>query len=95
MVQREVKELVAGICVKCNFDPEKILQVTHVNLKGPNAKVDDDFVYRLPEGQDMIVGLSDIKRPQKRGHRAVVVNGIICMAEAARNLKGYELKLVF
>jgi hypothetical protein len=94
-MKREVKELVAGISVKCNFEPEKILQVTHVNLKGPNAKVDDDFVYHLPEGQDMIVGLSDIKRPQKRGHHVVVVNGVICMAETARNLKGYELKLIF
>jgi len=42
-----------------HVDPSRISNVVHVNEKGLRIMVDDNLVRQLPEGQDMIVDISE------------------------------------
>jgi hypothetical protein len=94
-MKREVKELVASIAAKCNFNPTKILRVTHVNQKGRNIKVDDDIVREIPDGQDMILEFSSITAPLKCEWN-VAANVIFDSKEVntvQNGIQDYELRL--
>lgn len=60
LLQRTVKDLVAGIADKFHINPERITRVTHINAKGLQIIVDEDVVRELPEGQDMVVEVTPI-----------------------------------
>ena len=59
--QRTVKELVRSIANKCGLDAARLVRTVHINSKGLNIRVDDDVVRQLPEGQDMIMEVAEVK----------------------------------
>ena len=61
LMQRTVKDLVTGIATKYKIQPARVLKVVHINAKGLNIMIDDDVVRQLPEGQDMVMELSEMK----------------------------------
>jgi hypothetical protein len=42
-----------------HFDPSLVSNVMHVNNKGLRIMVDDNLVRQLPEGQDMVVDITE------------------------------------
>lgn len=44
---------------KHNVDSTRISTILHVNQKGMRVLVDDDVVRELPEGQDILVDISE------------------------------------
>lgn len=47
------------ISVKQRIDPQRIVRVLRVNKNGLKIMVDDDVVRELPDGQDMVVEISE------------------------------------
>jgi hypothetical protein len=67
--QRTARDLVNRISAKISFDPTSIVRTLHVNSKGLNIMIDDDWVTELPEGQDMKIELTEIiKEPTSLKH---------------------------
>lgn len=53
------------ISEKGHLDPARIVRILHVNKNGLRIMVDDDVVRELPEGQDMIVNVSESPTPSE------------------------------
>lgn len=53
----------AKVTEKYHIDPMRISNIMHVHDKGMRVIVDDDVVRQLPEGQDMIVDISETPGP--------------------------------
>lgn len=53
------------ISEKSHLDPAHIVRILHVNKNGLRIMVDDDVVRELPEGQDMIVDVSESPAPSE------------------------------
>ncbi|KAK5092509.1 hypothetical protein LTR70_001911 [Exophiala xenobiotica] len=68
LLRRTVKDLVNGISEKFNIDPNRVTQVTHMNLKGLNIIVDEDVVREVPEGQDMVVEFAPVGTDKPGNH---------------------------
>jgi hypothetical protein len=47
------------ISMKQKIDPQRIVRVLHVKENGLKIMVDDDVVRELPDGQDMVVEISE------------------------------------
>lgn len=45
--------------MKQRIDPQRIVRVLHVKQNGLKIMVDDDVVRELPDGQDMVVEISE------------------------------------
>ncbi|KAJ5561808.1 hypothetical protein N7535_003730 [Penicillium sp. DV-2018c] len=60
LAERTVQDLLKHICLKYQIDSTTISSIIHVNQKGLRVMVDDDVVRELPEGQDMIIDISDV-----------------------------------
>jgi hypothetical protein len=54
-----VQDLLKHISLKYHIDSTIISSIIHVNQKGIRVMVDDDVVRELPEGQDMIINISE------------------------------------
>lgn len=63
MRERTVGDLIGQLSEKHHIDPTHISSIIHLNDKGMRVMVDDDVVRELPEGQDMIIDISEA-----RGH---------------------------
>ncbi|KAI2732592.1 transcriptional regulator family: Grainyhead/CP2 [Penicillium roqueforti] len=59
LTERTVRDLVKQITEKYHIDPMRISNIMHAHEKGLRVIVDDDVVRQLPEGQDMIVDISE------------------------------------
>lgn len=59
LTERTALDLVRKITEKYHIDPMRISNIMHVHDKGMRVIVDDDVVRQLPEGQDMIVDISE------------------------------------
>ncbi|KAI9845445.1 MAG: hypothetical protein M1837_004923 [Sclerophora amabilis] len=104
---RTVTELVNGIAAKYNLEPTRVLRTVRVNAKGLSILVDDDVVRQLPEGQDMIIEISDVKEKEpsssssgmKRewdsGATDVQIDGDFGIVDNIVESPGVELKLIF
>ncbi|KAJ5264703.1 hypothetical protein N7534_007936 [Penicillium rubens] len=66
LTERTVQELVRQITEKCQIDPIRISNIMHAHEKGMRVIVDDDVVRQLPEGQDIILDISETPNPN--GH---------------------------
>ncbi|KAJ5799645.1 transcriptional regulator family: Grainyhead/CP2 [Penicillium psychrosexuale] len=63
LTERTVRNLVKQITEKYHIDPMRISNIMHAHEKGLRVMVDDDVVRQLPEGQDMIVDISEAPGP--------------------------------
>ncbi|KAJ5188602.1 CP2 transcription factor [Penicillium cf. griseofulvum] len=59
LTERTARDLARQITEKYHIDPMRISNITHANEKGMRVLVDDDVVRHLPEGQDMIIDISE------------------------------------
>ena len=57
--ERTSRDLIKQICAKQQIDPVCIVRMIHVNEHGMRILVDDHVVCELPEGQDMVVDISE------------------------------------
>ncbi|KAL8658954.1 MAG: hypothetical protein Q9226_000692 [Calogaya cf. arnoldii] len=61
LMERTVDELVSKLANKCGVEPSRISRTVQVNHKGLKILIDDAVVRELPEGQDMIVEVSEAR----------------------------------
>lgn len=99
LMQRTAEELVNGIAAKLDIEPSRIQRAVHLKKNGLEVLVDDDVVRELPEGQDMLVEIYEIKTeslPLKRewdsGPNDTQVDGDIIPSSNVSS-SGLELKL--
>ncbi|CAG8353511.1 unnamed protein product [Penicillium salamii] len=57
--ERTVQNLIKQISAKQQIKPVCIVRMIHVNQNGMRILVDDDVVREIPEGQDMVVDISE------------------------------------
>ncbi|KAE8145145.1 CP2 transcription factor-domain-containing protein [Aspergillus avenaceus] len=84
LTERTVRDLMEKISIKRHIDPQRIVRVLRVNKNGLKIMVDDDVVRDLPDGQDMVVEISET---------SVFENPI--SAESDHLGSGVELKLSY
>ncbi|KAL1602733.1 hypothetical protein SLS60_006154 [Paraconiothyrium brasiliense] len=101
LMDRTLKELVAGIARKINIEPTKVTRTIRVNQKGLQILLDDSGVQAIPEQQDMAAEFQEIippAQPMKRewdaGPTDIQVDGDIGVIENV-NSTGYELRLLY
>lgn len=101
VMERTLKELVAGIAGKINIEPTKVTRTIRVNQKGLQILLDDAGVQAIPEQQDMAAEFQEIippAQPMKRewdaGPTDIQVDGDISVIENV-NSTGYELRLLY
>jgi hypothetical protein len=102
LMRRGIKELSERITAKCKVEASKIVSITHINKKGVVLPVDDDFVGRIPDGQDMVVVCYSITASSVSDQ---VQSAVDTMADGHRTdlnanvepseLEEYELRLIF
>ncbi|KAJ5283359.1 hypothetical protein N7505_001339 [Penicillium chrysogenum] len=63
VTERTVQDLVRQITEKYKIDPMRISNIMYAHEKGMRVIVDDDVVRQLPEGQDMILDISETPNP--------------------------------
>ncbi|KAJ5601639.1 hypothetical protein N7510_011173 [Penicillium lagena] len=63
LTERTVRDLLRKIAEKHQIDPSRVVSVLHVTRSGLKIMVDDDVVQELPEGQDMVVDISEARCP--------------------------------
>ncbi|CAG7918533.1 unnamed protein product [Penicillium olsonii] len=61
--ERTVRDLVNQIFAPSDIDPSRVAHIMHVNDRGLRITVDDNVVRELPEGQDMIIDISETSAP--------------------------------
>lgn len=59
LMERTVTDLVNKLAIHCEVEPRRISRTVQVNPKGLKIMVDNAVVRELPEGQDMIIELSE------------------------------------
>jgi hypothetical protein len=97
-MQRTVKDLINGICAKCDVESIRVTRATRINAKGLKIMVDEDVVRELPEGQDMIVEFSEVEydRPVKHEWESetpeIQVDGDLGLVETTTS-SGFEMIL--
>jgi hypothetical protein len=101
LMDRTLKELVAGIARKINIEPTQVTRTIRVNQKGLQILLDDAGVQAIPEQQDMAAEFQEIMaptQPMKRewdaGPTDIQVDGDIHVIENV-NSTGYELRLLY
>lgn len=84
LTERTVQDLMEKISMKQHIDPQRIVRVLRVNKRGLKIMVDDDVVRELPDGQDMVVEISEA---------AVFDNAVV--ADSNSMGSGVEVKLSY
>ncbi|KAL9110343.1 MAG: hypothetical protein Q9227_005074 [Pyrenula ochraceoflavens] len=64
LTQRTVSDFVNQITTKACVDPTRVTRITRQHPKGFLVTVDDDVIREIPEGQDMVIELSDLSFDQ-------------------------------
>lgn len=59
--------------MKQRIDPQRIVRVLHVKQNGLKIMVDDDVVRELPDGQDMVVEISEASSIEGSGNLSSAV----------------------
>ncbi|PYH93290.1 hypothetical protein BO71DRAFT_431129 [Aspergillus ellipticus CBS 707.79] len=67
LTERTVRDLMEKISVKQRIDPQRIVRVLRVKQNGLKIMVDDDVVRELPDGQDMVVEISETSSLESAG----------------------------
>ena len=63
LTEHTVQDLVRQITEKYQIDPMRISNIMHAHEKGMRVVVDDGVVRQVPEGQDMILDVSETQNP--------------------------------
>lgn len=66
LMRRSLKDFVTGVASKCDVEPKRVVRTVHVNAKGMKIMFDDDVVGQLPEGQDMILEVAEMRTEPSR-----------------------------
>lgn len=59
LMQRSVKELISRIALKWQLEPSSVIRILRVLPSGLGVEIDDEVVQSIPEGQDMILDISE------------------------------------
>ena len=100
LMQRSLRDFVAGVTAKSDLDPSQIVRAVHVNQTGLNILFDDEMVRELPEGQDMTVEFhalqprSSAKREWDAGPTDSQIDGDV-VTVANTNATVYEMRLLY
>lgn len=101
LMDRTLKELVAGIARKIHIEPTQVTRTIRVNQKGLQILLDDAGVQAIPEQQDMAAEFLEIvpptqpvKREWDAGPTDIQVDGDIHVIENVHST-GYELRLLY
>lgn len=60
LMKKSLQEFVAQIAAKWNLDPSKVARTVRMLPQGLEVVMDDDAVAELPEGQDMVLDVSEV-----------------------------------
>lgn len=66
LMQRTLREFVTRVAQKWNLDASSVTRTLRVVRRGLEVEVDDDVIRELPEGQDMILEITEVNSPSKR-----------------------------
>ncbi|KZF21924.1 hypothetical protein L228DRAFT_269369 [Xylona heveae TC161] len=101
LMQRTAKDFVDTVASKCMIDSTKVARAIVVNPKGLQIMVDDDVIRELPEGQDMVIEVAELRsdrQPIKREWNSdandTQMDGDLGSADNDVP-SGFELKLIF
>lgn len=100
LMQRTLKDLIAGIALKWNIDPTKVNRIIRVLSSGLEVEMDDDVIRELSEGQDMLLEV-DTFEPLRTKRARDMSTEVTADAEGASATQdavyeeGYALKLMF
>ncbi|TGZ81203.1 hypothetical protein EX30DRAFT_269609 [Ascodesmis nigricans] len=61
LASRSASALASSIASRCGIDPSSVVRTVHINSKGLNVFVDDDFVDQMNEGQDMKIEVHPVE----------------------------------
>ncbi|KAK0625341.1 CP2 transcription factor [Bombardia bombarda] len=99
LMKRTVREFVSRIAAKWNLDANKVLRTVHVLPRGLEVELDDDVVHELPEGQDMVFEIAEVRTPaspvKREWEMAVDAPGETDLASPISDTQGYELRFTF
>ncbi|KAK5662587.1 hypothetical protein OQA88_8501 [Cercophora sp. LCS_1] len=97
LMQRTLHEFVKRVAQKWNFDPSGVTRALRVVRRGLEVEVDDDVIRELPEGQDMILEITEVNSPLKRDwEMAVDAPGEPEMVSPTTTTqRTYELRLTY
>lgn len=91
---RTAASLTNSIASKCGIDPAAVVRTVHVNSRGINIIVDDDFVSQMNEGQDMKVQATEVQEAPSLPQNWV--NAEMHEEDTKPQIhRGWELQLVY
>ncbi|KAL1891176.1 hypothetical protein Sste5346_007809 [Sporothrix stenoceras] len=100
LTKRTLHEFIGRLSAKWNLDPTKVVRTVRVLPQGLEVELDDDAVAELPEGQDMVLDVTEhpVSTLQENDAHAQAVKKEWEMAvdgDGAGTRTGYELRLSF
>ncbi|KAK3942060.1 Grainyhead-like protein 2 [Diplogelasinospora grovesii] len=101
LMQQTLQEFVARVAAKWGFEASKVVRTVHVLPRGLEVELDDDVIQELPEGQDMMLEITEVGNtsgPVKREwEMAVDAPGEpeTTSPPSSASQGGYELRLTF
>lgn len=98
LMQRTMREFVARIAHKWNFDANKVSRTIHVLPRGIEVEMDDEVIRELPEGQDMTLEIAELKSPTMKREWEMAVDApseAEMGSPTTTSQRAYELRLSF
>ncbi|TLD06626.1 uncharacterized protein PgNI_08426 [Pyricularia grisea] len=99
LMQRNLKEFVSRVAAKWGIESTSVVRVVHALDRGLEVEMDDDVISELPEGQDMILEITDlanvtsVKREWEMSVDDHSDNDAVSTRTATKS--GYEFRLTF
>ena len=95
-MQRTLKDFIARLAAKWNFDPSKVVRTVRVLQRGLEVELDDELVREIEEGQDMTLQVVEVNQgasPPIKGEWEMTIDA---PGESDPiQQQGYELRLNF
>lgn len=102
LMQRTLKDFTDAIATKWGIEPTMVLRTLHVLQQGLEVEVDDDVIRELAEGQDMVMDISKISKPEADLKREwdMAVDVMVDSESAGPpqhvvHKEGFEIRLIF
>ncbi|KAM7221913.1 CP2 transcription factor domain containing protein [Rhypophila decipiens] len=76
LAERTLREFAIKVGAKFNFDGRKVARAVRVLPRGLEIEIDDEVMQELPEGQDMVFELGEVRTPVKREWEMAVDDGL-------------------
>ena len=100
LTQRTVQEFAAKAGAKFKFDGSRVARTVRVLPRGLEIEIDDEVMQEIPEGQDMVFEVAEVRAPVKREWEMAVDDGpeetdMISPTSITADEGAYELRLRF